>query len=110
MISLIFSGLAALVEEDFKKLVALRTLSQISFCILALSSGAIHASYFHLVGHAFIKRCLFLRVGYLIYVSLGQQDFRGCLSPVSSSVSLLLSSMLLSLCGLLFSSVSLSKD
>lgn len=110
ILSLVFSGVAALLEEDFKKLVALSTLSQIAFCILAVARGSVHASYFHLMGHAFVKSCLFLRVGYLIYISLGQQDFRSCLSPVSASVRLVLFSILLSLCGLLFSSISLSKD
>lgn len=108
--SLFSSGCLALFEEDFKKLVALSTLSQIAFCSLSVSLGALSSSYLHLLGHAFIKSCLFIQVGSLIYSGRGQQDSR--VGPLGCSFlgrSLLLLS-LLSLCGLLFSSASSSKE
>ena len=41
LLRLFFSGFLAFFEEDLKKLVALSTLSQISFCVFGISLGAI---------------------------------------------------------------------
>lgn len=110
VVSLVFSGVLALVEEDFKKLVALRTLSQISFCVLAIVRGAILGGYYHLLGQAFVKSCLFLQVGAFIYFLTGQQDFRGGALPAHFLSLLVLGVCLLSLGGLIFRRISFTKE
>lgn len=109
-LSLCFSSILALVEEDFKKLVALRTLSQVSLCVLIILRGSSFISYFHILSHAFIKRVLFLQVGYFIYVSFGQQDFRSVVFPSDNIISFFIFVSLFSLRGLLFRSASISKE
>lgn len=76
LITLFLSGLLALVEKDLKKLVALRTLSQISFCIILLLVGLEIGSFFQILSHAIFKSCLFLQVGVVIYFTFGSQEFR----------------------------------
>jgi NADH:ubiquinone oxidoreductase subunit 5 (subunit L)/multisubunit Na+/H+ antiporter MnhA subunit len=109
-LTLCLSGVIALVEEDFKKVVALSTLSQVAFCFLGLLSGGVLSSFAHLLGHAFIKSALFLGVGYIIYVSAGQQDVRIALRPVPGFFRVVLAWGLLSLCGLLYRRASSSKE
>ena len=76
MVSLFFSGVVALFEQDMKKVVALSTLSQVSFCIVAVFLGILEARYYHCISHAFVKCFLFMEMGYLIYILIGQQDGR----------------------------------
>ena len=66
----------ALFEKDFKKIVALSTLSQIGFCFFTIGVGFYFLAYIHLLSHAFFKRCLFIQVGFIIFYLFGQQDFR----------------------------------
>ncbi|KAK6039448.1 cytochrome C oxidase subunit II, periplasmic domain protein [Cooperia oncophora] len=100
----------ALVEEDIKKVVALRTLSQMGFSMLTLGLGLSFISFVHLVSHALFKRCLFIQVGYLIHCNYGQQDGRrysyNGVFPLFIQVQLLVT--LFCLCGLIFSSGILS--
>lgn len=112
LFTIFFSSVAALVEEDLKKVVALRTLSQIGFSILTLGLGVSFISFLHLVRHALFKSCLFIQIGYIIHCSYGQQDGRlyrnnGGL-PFFIQVQLLIT--LFCLCGLFFSSGIVRKD
>lgn len=110
--TIFFSRITALVEEDIKKVVALRTLSQIGFSMLTLGLGLSFVSFIHLVSHALFKRCLFMQVGYLIHCNYGQQDGRGYgyngVFPMFMQVQLLVT--LFCLCGLFFSSGIVRKD
>lgn len=110
LLSLCFSGLLAFFESDSKKLVALRTLSQISFCLLSLALGFSGLALLHVLSHAFIKCGLFLQVGYLIYIQLGQQDSRILSFSVSPLISLILLLSCFSLCGLMFTSGGVTKE
>nr|AGI96040.1 NADH dehydrogenase subunit 5 [Ascaridia sp. GHL-2013] len=112
LLTMVFSSVAALVEEDVKKVVALSTLSQMGFCVLSLGLGLSCVSLIHMVSHAFFKSCLFMQVGVLIHSSFGQQDGRNYsnLGSVSYGVQLQLLVTLFCLCGLLFSSGAVSKD
>nr|YP_009306214.1 NADH dehydrogenase subunit 5 [Dirofilaria sp. 'hongkongensis']AOP18689.1 NADH dehydrogenase subunit 5 [Dirofilaria sp. 'hongkongensis'] len=111
--TLVFSGFCALVENDAKKIVALSTMSQIGFCFLAIGSGLHYLSYVHMISHSFFKSLLFMQMGYLIYINMGQQDCRGysffnfC-SPVLVQLQVFLS--VICLCGLLFTSGCCSKE
>lgn len=110
--TIFFSRVAALVEEDLKKVVALRTLSQMGFSIFTVGLGLSFVSFIHLLRHALFKSCLFMQVGYLIHCSLGQQDGRNYsnLGNLPSFIQLQLLVTLFCLCGLIFSSGAVSKD
>lgn len=111
--TIVFSGFCALIEMDAKKIVALRTISQIGFCFLAIGCGLHYLSFIHIISHSFFKRLLFMQVGYLIFVNSGQQDYRGfsfynfC-APVLVQLQIFFS--VICLCGLLFTSGGCSKE
>nr|BAV81434.1 NADH dehydrogenase subunit 5 [Parascaris equorum] len=110
--TMLFSSVAALVEEDLKKVVALSTLSQMGFSMLTVGIGLSFVSFVHLLSHALFKSCLFMQVGYLIHCSLGQQDGRNYnnLGNVPGFIQLQLLVTLFCLCGLIFTSGAVSKD
>lgn len=110
--TMFFSRMAALVEEDLKKVVALRTLSQIGFSMFTVGLGLSFVSFIHLLSHALFKRCLFMQVGYLIHCSFGQQDGRNYsnLGNLPSFIQLQLLVTLFCLCGLIFSRGAVRKD
>jgi NADH:ubiquinone oxidoreductase subunit 5 (subunit L)/multisubunit Na+/H+ antiporter MnhA subunit len=74
LFSFFFSSFLSVFEMDLKKIVALRTLSQIGLCFLSFSFGFYFLSFFHLLSHAFFKSLLFLQVGYFMYLNFGQQN------------------------------------
>nr|UDL72586.1 NADH dehydrogenase subunit 5 [Paramacropostrongylus iugalis] len=112
LFTMFFSSIAALVEEDMKKVVALSTLSQMGFSMMTLGLGMSFISFIHLVSHALFKSCLFMQIGYIIHSNYGQQDGRGYSNngnlPMFMQLQLLVT--LFCLCGLLFSSGMVSKD
>uniref|UniRef100_A0A0R3RI89 NADH dehydrogenase subunit 6 n=1 Tax=Elaeophora elaphi TaxID=1147741 RepID=A0A0R3RI89_9BILA len=87
---MVFSSFCALVEKDSKKIVALSTMSQIGFCFLSIGSVIL-----------FFKILLFMQIGYLIFINMGQRNFRVQLQIFLSVVCL---------CGLLFTRGCSSKD
>uniref|UniRef100_A0A0N5BTP2 NADH:ubiquinone reductase (H(+)-translocating) n=1 Tax=Strongyloides papillosus TaxID=174720 RepID=A0A0N5BTP2_STREA len=107
-----FRSIAALVEADLKKVVALSTLSQIGFRVLTLGLGLNYIALVHLLRHALFKSCLFIQVGYLIHCSYGQQDSRNYngMGNVPYFIQLQLLVTLFCLCGLFFTSGRVSKD
>merc|ERR1711970_1219346 len=106
------AGLAAFFETDFKKIIALSTLSQLGIIITGLGLGQRTLSFIHLNLHASYKALLFMAVGILIHANYGSQGFRKLGTLVASSslvgVSLLLACV--SICGLVFTSGWCSKD
>lgn len=112
LLTTFFSSLSAVVEEDLKKVVALRTLSQIGFSIFTFGLGVSFISLIHLLSHALFKSCLFIQVGYLIHCSFGQQDgrFYSFLGFTPFFIQLQLLVTLFCLCGLLFTRGLVSKD
>nr|QOW40484.1 NADH dehydrogenase subunit 5 [Bunostomum phlebotomum] len=112
LFTMFFSSIAALVEEDMKKVVALSTLSQMGFSMVTLGLGLSFISFIHLVSHALFKSCLFMQIGYVIHCNYGQQDGRGYGNngnlPMFIQLQLLVT--LFCLCGLIFSSGMVSKD
>jgi NADH-ubiquinone oxidoreductase chain 5 len=67
IITTIIAGLAALFEFDFKKIIALSTLSQLGFIVCRFSLNLIDIAYFHLIIHACFKALLFICAGVLIH-------------------------------------------
>jgi NADH:ubiquinone oxidoreductase subunit 5 (subunit L)/multisubunit Na+/H+ antiporter MnhA subunit len=112
LLTTLFSSLRAVVEEDIKKVVALRTLSQIGFSITTFGLGYFLLSLVHLLSHALFKSCLFIQVGYLIHSSFGQQDgrFYNFLKFIPIFIQLQLVLTLFCLCGLFFFRGLVSKD
>lgn len=111
-VTVFMAGLCACAEIDLKKVVALRTLSQLGVMIVALSVQLKSLCFFHLTTHAMFKALLFVSVGIGIHRVYGSQDFRSFSSfgRVSSLPSLCLSIANISLAGLPFISGFYRKD
>jgi len=73
---MLLAGACACMEKDFKKIVAISTLSQLGMMFYVLSIGLWRLSFLHMMVHAFFKRILFLRSGSLISHNGGGQDSR----------------------------------
>ncbi|MBH1988610.1 MAG: NADH-quinone oxidoreductase subunit L [Myxococcaceae bacterium] len=65
--TLLFAGIAALWQNDIKRVLAYSTMSQLGYLFLALGAGAYSAAIFHLVTHACFKALLFLAAGVIGY-------------------------------------------
>lgn len=76
-ITMIVSGLAAAVEKDLKKVIAMSTLRQLSVIFFSLSMGLWKLAFLHVLLHALYKSLLFLGCGRMILRLLGRQDSRG---------------------------------
>lgn len=57
----------ALTQNDFKRILAYSTISQLGFMVMGMGIGAYASSLFHLVTHAFFKCLLFLVAGIVIH-------------------------------------------
>lgn len=111
-VTMFLARLLALVEEDLKKKVALSTLSQIGMAVFTLGAGFYGVAFLHLVSHGFFKSLLFLQVGYIMHLFLGQQDSRGFGGAGRGSwvIQTQLFLSLSALCGLFFSRGLVTKD
>ncbi len=57
----------AITQNDFKRVLAYSTVSQLGYMVMALGVGAYTTGFFHLVTHAWFKAALFLASGSVIY-------------------------------------------
>jgi NADH-quinone oxidoreductase subunit L len=64
------------VQYDIKRILAYSTISQLGYMMIALGVGAVSASMFHLLTHAYFKALLFLGSGAVIYGCRHIQDIR----------------------------------
>ncbi|MCU1346659.1 MAG: nuoL, partial [Acidimicrobiia bacterium] len=62
-ITILISGVLALVQVDIKKVLAYSTVGQLGYMIMGLGVGAWTPAVFHIFTHAFFKACLFLGAG-----------------------------------------------
>lgn len=62
-ISSLYAGVAAIVESDFKSIVAYSTSSQIGFSFILIGLGEIKQAYFYITIHAIFKSLLFWSAG-----------------------------------------------
>nr|ALO64837.1 NADH dehydrogenase subunit 5 [Bombus terrestris] len=74
--TMFMSGVMANFEMDFKKIIALSTLSQLGFMMSIYSLGMVNLTFLHLFIHAFFKSMMFMCVGSLIHYMSGIQNFR----------------------------------
>lgn len=107
----IYARIAALWEQDIKKIIALSTLSQIAIIIFAISLNSINVAYFHLISHALFKSLIFLCAGIIIH-NFSYQDIRhiGSIFNNSPIIFSILGISNLSLIGIPFLSGFFSKD
>ncbi len=62
-ITLFIAATIAMVQTDYKKVLAYSTVSQLGFMMLGMGVGGRAAGLFHLITHAFFKALLFLGAG-----------------------------------------------
>lgn len=62
-VSSVVTGVMAVAQGDFKRLLAASTSSQLGLMFLALGAGSVPAALLHLVAHAAMKSALFLGAG-----------------------------------------------
>ena len=112
ILTILVSGLAALFEQDVKKIVALSTLSQLGLMISSLGLSCRSLAFLHLNLHARYKALLFLCVGTIIHSVYGSQEFRllGSLSFALPLVNISIALAIRSMCGLTFLSGWVSKE
>merc|ERR1712178_109530 len=112
IITIIMSGITAIIEIDIKKIIVLSTLSQLGIIIIILGLGNPILSFFHLISHAFFKAILFICAGIIIHNIKDYQDIRKIrisknFIPIVTSVIIIAN---ISLCGLPFLRGFYSKD
>ena len=66
----------AVAQNDFKKVLAYSTISQLGYMFVGVGIGAFAAGIFHVFTHAFFKACLFLGSGAVIHALHDEQDIR----------------------------------
>ncbi|GAA1526319.1 NADH-quinone oxidoreductase subunit L [Actinomadura kijaniata] len=69
VISMVGSALAALAQDDIKRVLAYSTISQLAVMAAGLAVGAKSAAIFHLLTHGAFKALLFLAAGSVIMVA-----------------------------------------
>jgi NADH-quinone oxidoreductase subunit L len=69
-----YAATCACVQRDLKRILAYSTISQIGYMVLGVGAGALTASTFHLLTHAFFKALLFLGAGCVITALHHQQN------------------------------------
>nr|WLE68285.1 NADH dehydrogenase subunit 5 [Aphidius gifuensis]WLE68597.1 NADH dehydrogenase subunit 5 [Aphidius gifuensis]WLE68649.1 NADH dehydrogenase subunit 5 [Aphidius gifuensis]WLE68688.1 NADH dehydrogenase subunit 5 [Aphidius gifuensis]WLE70690.1 NADH dehydrogenase subunit 5 [Aphidius gifuensis] len=112
MLTMFMAGLTANFEYDFKKIIALSTLSQLGLMMMTISLNLTKLTFFHLVTHAMFKSLLFLCAGIIIHNYFNNQDIR-FISILNFKFPFIYSTFniaTLTLCGLPFLSGFYSKD
>lgn len=110
--TMLIAGLAAILEIDIKKIIALSTLSQLGVIIIILGAQKPNLAYFHLLSHAYFKAILFMCAGIIIHNIKDYQDIR-TIGNTNRSIPIIVrvvNTANISLCGLPFIRGFYSKD
>nr|BBN79996.1 NADH dehydrogenase subunit 5 [Grandidierella rubroantennata] len=112
VLTMFMAGWVANFENDFKKVIALSTLSQLGLMFMIIGLCQSQLAYFHLVMHALFKSTLFMCAGFVIHNMKGSQDGRysGIFNFGSPVLGILFSVTNLALCGFPFLAGFYSKD
>jgi len=107
-----FSSTVGLTQNDFKKVIAYSTCSQLGYMVMICGFSQYNLGLFHLINHGFFKALLFLSAGSIIHSLFDEQDLRKSgsmlgITPLTYSCILIGS---LSLMGLPFLTGFYSKD
>jgi NADH-quinone oxidoreductase subunit L len=70
----LFAAIIGFAQNDFKKVLAYSTVSQLGFMFAGVGTGAFGAGIFHLYTHAFFKAGLFLCAGSVMHAMSGSGD------------------------------------
>uniref|UniRef100_A0AAU6PWV2 NADH-ubiquinone oxidoreductase chain 5 n=1 Tax=Macrophiothrix sp. TaxID=3135532 RepID=A0AAU6PWV2_9ECHI len=111
-ITALFAASVALAQNDFKKIVAYSTTSQLGLMVVAISLNYPLLALFHICTHAFFKALLFLCSGSVIHSFNNEQDLRK-ISTTSIGIPFTTAAITiasLALCGLPFLAGFFSKD
>jgi len=108
----LIAGLAASLECDTKKIIALSTLRQLGLIVTSLGLGSRSLSFAHLNTHAAFKALLFVAIGRYIHSIYGSQESRSVvlLSSNSPLTLVVLVTASLSMCGVVFLSGWVTKE
>jgi NADH-quinone oxidoreductase subunit L len=68
-VTMVLGGLAALGQDDLKRVLAWSTVSQLAYMLGALAVGGYGAGAFHLITHAAFKALLFLCAGVVLHAT-----------------------------------------
>lgn len=112
LLTIILSGISAIVEYDLKKIIAFSTLSQLGIIIIIFGIKQFNLVFFHLIVHAIFKSIIFICSGAIIHVINDCQDIRK-INNIRIRIPLTLSIITIariSLCGGPFLSGFYSKD
>lgn len=71
-----FASSVGLVQNDFKRVIAYSTCSQLGYMVFAAGLSNYSVALFHLANHAVFKALLFLSAGCIIHGLLDEQDLR----------------------------------
>ena len=71
-----FGASCGLVANDLKRIIAMSTISQLGYMVLAIGLSQYNVAIFHTLNHAFFKALLFLAAGSVIHSLADQQDIR----------------------------------
>jgi len=76
LVTALYAATVALAQDDFKRVLAWSTISQLGFMFTALGLRAYWAGIFLLVTHAFYKALLFLSAGSVMHALDGETDLK----------------------------------
>lgn len=112
IITTLIAGLAALIELDIKKIIALSTLRQLGIIIFTLGIGEPVLCWLHLISHAYFKAILFIGAGSMIHRIKDYQDLRkiGSWAKRNQFISSIFIRGSIRLCGIPFLRGFFSKD
>ena len=111
-ITAFFSSTIGLAQNDFKKVIAYSTCSQLGYMVLICGFSHYELGLYHLINHGFFKALLFLSAGSMIHALKDEQDLRrgGNLSKVIPISFICILTGSVSLMGLPFLTGFYSKD
>jgi proton-translocating NADH-quinone oxidoreductase chain L len=110
-ITLFIAATIAMVQTDYKKVLAYSTVSQLGFMMLAMGVGGRTAGLFHLLTHAFFKALLFLGAGSIYHaVHTYEMPVLGGLQKKMKWTALTMLAATLAISGVPFFSGFYSKD
>lgn len=111
-ITLAFSSITAIFQNDIKKLVAYSTISQIGYLVCGCGFLCYEEVLLYLITHALNKAFLFVLVGYIVHFFAGNTDMRqmGGFFLYSFDISVFFFGVCFNLSGLPFSAGFLGKE
>jgi NADH-quinone oxidoreductase subunit L len=108
----LFAAIIGFAQNDFKKVLAYSTVSQLGFMFAGVGTGNFEGGVFHLYTHAFFKAGLFLCAGSVMHAMSGSGDITimGGLRKKLPWTHGVFVACWLAICGIVFTSGFFSKD